>query len=473
MHGSFRAEDGRLGVAVGRSEDALEKRLLGSHHLAQGAAAARSFDPGDHARVTREGRFARGRGDAGESKGSLRSGSRGNREALRQLEIDLSALVAETQQEPGFGGGDPGHLPAHSPEVTVQVRRDAEGIGRAAVEAEEGFPFLYFRYLREPRERLERRPLQLGGGAGEERGAGPRRHQPHGSAFPLRRHRGSQGEAGRAEPYQREEGAEAGHRCQLRYRLPNSPGKGGGVESFPLDRAEAKQVGGVARETLMANVDRIKRQLLRDLVQQNVDLIHGRATRRRHRGDVWRFAARVAALAFLSLALFGSSRLISTLGGPRAAAAGPASAAVVRPVAATARQLAGPPLGLPDPVDAAVFPLAVHKIAIDAGHGGESTGTHTPEGLMEKDLTLDIAQRLERLLQKQSFQVVMTREGDRDVSLDQRGALANRLGADIFVSIHVNWIENRRSRGVETYYLGPTDDPYLTRLAASENRESG
>jgi len=223
----------------------------------------------------------------------------------------------------------------------------------------------------------------------------------------------------------------------------------------------------------MANVDRIKRQLLRDLVQQNVDLIHGRATRRRHRGDVWRFAARVAALAFLSLALFGSSRLISTLGGPRAAAAGPASAAVVRPVAATARQLAGPPLGLPDPVDAAVFPLAVHKIAIDAGHGGESTGTHTPEGLMEKDLTLDIAQRLERLLQKQSFQVVMTREGDRDVSLDQRGALANRLGADIFVSIHVNWIENRRSRGVETYYLGPTDDPYLTRLAASENRESG
>jgi N-acetylmuramoyl-L-alanine amidase len=71
-----------------------------------------------------------------------------------------------------------------------------------------------------------------------------------------------------------------------------------------------------------------------------------------------------------------------------------------------------------------------------------------------------------------AFTVVMTREGDRDVSLERRGALANQAGADIFVSIHLNWIENR-ARGVETYYLGPTDDPYLTRLAASENRDSG
>ena len=227
----------------------------------------------------------------------------------------------------------------------------------------------------------------------------------------------------------------------------------------------------------MANVDRIKRQLLRDLVQQNVDLIHGRAPRRRQRGDVWRFAARVAWLAFLSVALFGSTRLISTLGEPRAAGAaatvGPAGIAAARQASAKVLEQATPPLKPPDPVDAAVFPLAVHKIAIDAGHGGESTGTRTPDGLIEKDLTLDIAQRLERLLQSQSFQVVMTREGDRDVSLEQRGAFANRTGADIFVSIHVNWIENRRSRGVETYYLGPTDDPYLTRLAASENRESG
>lgn len=226
----------------------------------------------------------------------------------------------------------------------------------------------------------------------------------------------------------------------------------------------------------MANVDRIKRQLLRDLVQQNVDLIHGRAPRRRQQGGPWRLIARLATLTFLSLALFGSSRLISTLGEPRAAGAaatagvpGPSSAG---PAAATP-QAARAPLAPPDPIDAAVFPLAVRKVAIDAGHGGGSTGTRTPEGLMEKDITLDIAQRLQRVLLNQSFQVVMTRQRDGDVSLEQRGLLANQAGADIFVSIHVNWIENRRSRGVETYYLGPTDDPYLTRLAHSENRESG
>jgi N-acetylmuramoyl-L-alanine amidase len=228
----------------------------------------------------------------------------------------------------------------------------------------------------------------------------------------------------------------------------------------------------------MANVDRIKRQLLRDLVQQNVDLIHGRPTpRRERRREGWRLAARVASLAFLSVALFGSSRLISTLNVPRlGGVSGPAMAAASVPAAPAASMAANAPAAAlsvpPKPVAAAVFPLAVRKVVVDAGHGGASLGTRTPQGLVEKELTLDIAQRLRKLLEKDAFQVVMTREADRDVSLEQRGKLANQAGADIFVSIHLNWIENR-SRGVETYYLGPTDDPYLTRLAASENRESG
>ena len=131
------------------------------------------------------------------------------------------------------------------------------------------------------------------------------------------------------------------------------------------------------------------------------------------------------------------------------------------------------PTTVPTPVDAAVFPLAVRKIALDPGHGGDSLGTRAPLGLVEKELTLDIAQRLRKLLEADSFEVVMTREQDRSVSLEERGLAANRDGADIFVSIHLNWIENREARGVETYYLGATDDPYLTRLAAAENRESG
>ncbi|HEY0512992.1 MAG TPA: N-acetylmuramoyl-L-alanine amidase [Thermoanaerobaculia bacterium] len=223
----------------------------------------------------------------------------------------------------------------------------------------------------------------------------------------------------------------------------------------------------------MANVDRIKRQLLRDLVQQNVDLAEGRLPRGLRQGRRWGVAVRVMALALLSLALFGSSRLISSrLDSPpreHSPAAGARAATRTAAPPAVPAQL----LTTPQPVDAAVFPLAVHKIVIDAGHGGESTGTRTPQGLLEKDLTLDIAQRLRRILAQQSFDVVMTRDADHDVSLKERGGLANRVGGDIFVSIHLNWIVNRRSRGVETYYMGATDDPYLTRLAAAENRESG
>ncbi|PYQ56759.1 MAG: hypothetical protein DMF53_24575 [Acidobacteria bacterium] len=227
----------------------------------------------------------------------------------------------------------------------------------------------------------------------------------------------------------------------------------------------------------MANVDRVKRQLLRDLVQENVDLVEGRLPRTLRKGRYWPLAVRLLAVAVLSVALLGSSRLIALWLIPQQTE--PPHAATARsprvPAKVAAVSLPETPLltSAPQPVDAAVFPLAVHTVVIDAGHGGGSTGTRTPQGTLEKDLTLDIAQRLQRLLVQQSFQVVMTRDADRDVSLKERGALANRIGADIFVSIHLNWIENRRSGGLETYYMGPTDDPYLTRLAASENRESG
>lgn len=224
----------------------------------------------------------------------------------------------------------------------------------------------------------------------------------------------------------------------------------------------------------MANVDRVKRQLLRDLVQQNVDLAEGRLPRALRKGRYWPLTLRLLAVALLSVALLGSSRLITSLTSEPTAGPGATDPRAVRFPAKIA--VAGPAPRLtsaPQAVDAAVFPLAVRKVVIDAGHGGDSTGTRTPQGMLEKELTLDIAQRLERLLEQQSFQVVMTREGDRDVSLKDRGAIANRAGADIFVSIHLNWIVNRRSGGLETYYMGATNDPYLTQLAASENRESG
>jgi N-acetylmuramoyl-L-alanine amidase len=234
-----------------------------------------------------------------------------------------------------------------------------------------------------------------------------------------------------------------------------------------------------------ANVDRLKRRLLHDLVQQNVDLIQGRVRRlsRRRRVPYLRLAGAFA-LVLLSTALIGSTRLLSTLAAappspPRALAAPqarrgwPATSPPIGDIGAVSPAVR--PSGLAAAaIDPAVLPLAVRKIALDAGHGGDSLGTRTPLGLLEKDITLDIARRLRLLLQAQhDFEVVLTRQDDRAVSLAERAAIANRSGADVFVSVHVNWIEDRAARGVETYFLGPTDDPFLNRLAALENRDSG
>jgi N-acetylmuramoyl-L-alanine amidase len=128
----------------------------------------------------------------------------------------------------------------------------------------------------------------------------------------------------------------------------------------------------------------------------------------------------------------------------------------------------------PAPIDLAVLPLGVKKIVIDPGHGGKDTGTSTPGGLAEKEVTLDIGLRLRRLLQQAAFEVVMTRDMDEAVPLRQRTTLANAQGADLFVSIHLNWIDRGgQARGMETYYLGPTEDPVLLQLAARENRDTG
>jgi N-acetylmuramoyl-L-alanine amidase len=228
----------------------------------------------------------------------------------------------------------------------------------------------------------------------------------------------------------------------------------------------------------MSNVKRLKRQMLRELVRENVELIEGLPPWRERRRARLRLTGRVLALALLPVALLGSSRLISSFAASPAAVPVRAVQTALPSAAEPALQLSGPP----ESIAAAVFPLAVRKIAIDAGHGGQSVGTHVGSdagteksslGLVEKDITLDVGERLRKLLVADHFQVVMTRDRDVEVPLERRGAIAKEGRADIFVSIHVNWIENRKVRGVETYFLGATEDPFLTRLAAEENRESG
>jgi N-acetylmuramoyl-L-alanine amidase len=114
--------------------------------------------------------------------------------------------------------------------------------------------------------------------------------------------------------------------------------------------------------------------------------------------------------------------------------------------------------------------LKVGRIVLDPGHGGHDTGTIGPTGLMEKDLVLDVARRLGRMIEEQlGAEVVYTREDDSFVPLENRIAVANEKQADLFISIHANSSRARAVRGVETFFLNFTSDPEALELAAREN----
>jgi N-acetylmuramoyl-L-alanine amidase len=116
--------------------------------------------------------------------------------------------------------------------------------------------------------------------------------------------------------------------------------------------------------------------------------------------------------------------------------------------------------------------LRVSRVVIDPGHGGHDPGAKT-KGLTEADLVLDVALRLEQLLSKQDgFEVVLTRRVDTFVPLEERTAIANREGADLFLSIHANASTNGAARGVETYFLNLTGNPDAEAVAARENAGS-
>jgi len=117
--------------------------------------------------------------------------------------------------------------------------------------------------------------------------------------------------------------------------------------------------------------------------------------------------------------------------------------------------------------------LKIGKIVIDAGHGGHDTGTIGPNGLMEKEVVLDVARRLGRLLEARlGAEVIYTRRDDTFVPLETRTAIANRAQADLFISIHANSSRDPDARGVETYYLNFTSSPDALEVAARENAVS-
>ena len=117
--------------------------------------------------------------------------------------------------------------------------------------------------------------------------------------------------------------------------------------------------------------------------------------------------------------------------------------------------------------------LKIGKIVIDAGHGGHDTGTIGPNGLLEKDVVLDVAKRLGRLLETRlGAEVIYTRQDDTFIPLETRTAIANRERADLFISIHANSSRDADARGVETYYLNFTSSPEALEVAARENAVS-
>ena len=109
------------------------------------------------------------------------------------------------------------------------------------------------------------------------------------------------------------------------------------------------------------------------------------------------------------------------------------------------------------PATVAVPAPALKVIVLDPGHGGQDTGTrNSPLKLNEKTFTLDVAQRVKKLLQAQGYKVLLTRTDDRFIPLPERADIANRAGADLFISIHFNSVPNAPAvRGTETYTMTP------------------
>ena len=131
-----------------------------------------------------------------------------------------------------------------------------------------------------------------------------------------------------------------------------------------------------------------------------------------------------------------------------------------------------PPVAQEEPTPSLPKPsAAIRTVVIDPGHGGDDVGARGPTGLLEKEVALDIARQLRQLLSRNlDVNVVLTRETDEDLPLEQRTAKANNVKGDLFISIHTNASRKRGAKGAETFFMSyePTDAE-SSQLAAREN----
>ena len=118
-----------------------------------------------------------------------------------------------------------------------------------------------------------------------------------------------------------------------------------------------------------------------------------------------------------------------------------------------------------------IFEKRVKKVVVDAGHGGHDPGAIGKTGLREKDVNLDIARRLAQLLGAQGIEVVMTRSTDKFISLPGRADIANRSGADLFISVHANSAASGKLSGFEVYYITEKVNDYTRALSSAKNAD--
>lgn len=155
--------------------------------------------------------------------------------------------------------------------------------------------------------------------------------------------------------------------------------------------------------------------------------------------------------------------------------------AAEEPLAATAPSTPGAKIGEPtvpraaDPSASGQYTMArqlgldVRKVVIDPGHGGTDPGCLGLAGQKEKDIVLDIALKLQKLLTDAGLEAILTRETDIFIKVENRCIPANNIKADLFISIHANASFNRTRTGIETFFLNFSPDPAVNETAAREN----
>jgi N-acetylmuramoyl-L-alanine amidase len=226
---------------------------------------------------------------------------------------------------------------------------------------------------------------------------------------------------------------------------------------------------------------RMKQAIFRGVYEENLRIL-GRTSARQY---VRARLPRAARAALFATTFLGVMSFTGTSFSPQFFPEQQIQARYVPPAAPPAAPAAAAPGRAPS-LDAALFQgerglglsrmlgLGVKTILIDPGHGGDDSGALGHGGTREKDVALDIARRLKHRLERDGkAEVLLTRDGDTTLPLAERVAIAQASHADLFVSVHLNFLPQKPINIIETFYFGPSRDAKTADLAKRENGGDG